>query len=64
MSPVDPLLRIPSLYHFTDRRNLPLVRELGGLYPIAELRERKIEIPAPGGNHWSQEADGRMGMDR
>ena len=26
----DPLSRIPFLYHFTDRRNLPLIRHHGG----------------------------------
>jgi len=63
MAAIDPLRRIPVLYHFTDRRNLPLIREHCGLYPMEALRERKIEVPAPGGNEWSREADGmkRMG---
>jgi hypothetical protein len=64
MATVDPLKRITALYHFTDRRNLPLIKELGGLYPVATLREKNIEVPAPGGNVWSQEADGMKGMDR
>lgn len=63
MSDSDPLKRITLLYHFTDRRNLKLIRELGGLYPLAELRRRKIEIPAPGGNDWSHDADAMKGMD-
>jgi hypothetical protein len=63
MAAIDPLKRIPELYHFTDRRNLPLIREHGGLYPMAELVRRKIKIPAPGGNEWSREADGKKGMD-
>jgi hypothetical protein len=50
----DPLKRIPVLYHFTDRRNLDLIRELGGLHPLAELKRKEVEIPAPGGNEWSQ----------
>jgi hypothetical protein len=60
---VDPLKRITLLYHFTDRRNLPLIREHGGLYPLARLRKKKIEVPAPGGNEWSRDADGMKGMD-
>jgi hypothetical protein len=59
----DPLQRIAWLYHFTDRRNVPLIRELGGLYPMSELRRRKISIPAPGGNQWSHYADAGKGMD-
>lgn len=37
MTTADPLLQITRLYHFTDRRNLPLIRQHGGLYPMAEL---------------------------
>jgi hypothetical protein len=25
------------MYHFTDRRNIPLILELGGLYPLAKI---------------------------
>jgi hypothetical protein len=64
MTGVDPLKRITLLYHFTDRRNLPLIRELGGLYPLAKLRKKNIEVPAPGGNDWSQDADCMKGMDK
>ena len=63
MAVIDPLKRITLLYHFTDRRNLPFIRQHGGLYPMAELRKMKIEVPAPGGNEWSREADGMKGMD-
>ncbi len=59
----DALKRIPFLYHFTDRRNLEFIRKLGGLYPLAELRRRGIEIPAPGGNEWSWDANGIKGFD-
>jgi len=59
----DTLKRIPFLYHFTDRRNLDLIRELGGLYPLAELRRKGITVPAPGGNEWSWDADGIKGFD-
>lgn len=60
----DPLKRVAMLYHFTDRRNIPLIRELGGLYPMSELKKMKAKVPAPGGNQWSQDADGIKGMDR
>jgi hypothetical protein len=60
----DPLQRIARLYHFTDRRNLPLIRQHGGLLSMAELVRRDIKIPAPGGNNWSHDADGMCGMDR
>jgi hypothetical protein len=59
----DQLKMIQVLFHFTDLRNLPMIRELGGLYPYAELRRRGIEIPAPGGNEWSHDADGMRGLD-
>ncbi|GHC64179.1 DarT ssDNA thymidine ADP-ribosyltransferase family protein [Limoniibacter endophyticus] len=55
---------IPRLYHFTDKKNLPLIRELGGLLPRAELEKRDIKIPAPGGNEWSISADGWKNMDK
>jgi hypothetical protein len=60
----DPLQRITVLYHFTDRRNLPSIREHGGLQPLATLREKAITIPAPGGNDWSHGADTARGLDR
>jgi hypothetical protein len=31
----DPLSRISYLYYFTDRRNLALIREMGGLLPLS-----------------------------
>lgn len=61
---IDSVAKIARLYHFTDRSNLPLIRELGGLYPIAELERMGIKVPAPGGNDWSREADARRGMGR
>jgi ssDNA thymidine ADP-ribosyltransferase, DarT len=58
----NPLSRIPCLYHFTDARNLPLIRTLGGLWSTARLREQAQEF-FPGGNPWSLEQDQRFGMD-
>jgi hypothetical protein len=59
----EPWKRIPVLYHFTDRRNLELIRQLGGLYPLAELRRKGMRVPAPGGNEWSWDANGTKGLD-
>lgn len=58
----DQLKQITWLYHFTDRRNLPLIREQGGLLPLAELQRRGAIVPAPGGNEWSHDADALKGM--
>lgn len=60
----EPLKQIPVLFHFTDRRNVTLIRELGGLYPLHELRRKGIDVPAPGGNDWSRDADTFKGLDR
>ncbi len=65
MTPTDFLRRfsVPCVYHFTDERNIPLIRQNDGLLSLAELRRRGIEPPAPGGNDWSHEADARVGVD-
>jgi ssDNA thymidine ADP-ribosyltransferase, DarT len=55
---------IKNLFHFTDRRNVPSIRSTEGLYSYAQLQRMGIEIPAPGGNEWSHEADAYKGMDR
>jgi hypothetical protein len=60
----DAMRRIPNLYHFTDRRNLTLIRELGGILPMAVLQQKGIKVPAPGGNQWSRDADEMKGMGR
>lgn len=59
---IDKLANVPLLYHFTDRRNLPLIKELGGLYPISQLDQKQVNVPAPGGNQWSRDADAPKGM--
>lgn len=62
----DPFVRysVPALYHFTDRRNLPLICQSGGLFSMADLIEMEVEVPYPGGNEWSHNADKLNGMDR
>lgn len=62
--PVDPLSRIHTLYHFTDRRNLALIREIGGLYPLADLETAGIDIPAPGSDEVSRYTDRRANLHR
>lgn len=54
---------VKCFYHFTDRRNLNSILANNGLLPLAELRRRKIYVPAPGGNEWSHDADARIGLD-
>ena len=56
--------RIPTLYHFTDVRNLPGIRASKGLFPLSALNNAGIAIPAPGGNDWSHQADAARGLDQ
>lgn len=60
---ITTLGQIPRLYHFTDRRNLESIRNLGGLHPYSMMAQKCIVIPAPGGNDWSHDADARNGVD-
>jgi hypothetical protein len=53
-----------KLYHFTDARNVPSIREHGGVYSLQQCEERGIEIVAPGGDANSQRSDRSNGMDR
>lgn len=59
---IDTLAKVPLIYHFTDRRNLSIIKEMGGLYPLSQLHEKNVEVPAPGGNEWSGDADVLKGM--
>ena len=63
LSAPDPLLRIPHLYHFTDMVNMPKIKELGGLFSTAKLREVEQDFCA-GGDLDSLSLDTRIGMDR
>ena len=49
--------KFDGVWHFTDRSNLELIEEHEGLLSLGELERRGIEIPVPGGNEWSHEAD-------
>lgn len=55
--------KISCFFHFTDERNLSLIRSEGGILSLRELRSRGIVPPAPGGNEWSHDADIRIGLD-
>lgn len=58
------LKRITWLHHFTDTRNLPRIREVGGLYSRQKLKELKVSGYHTGGNQWSLDADEMSGMER
>ena len=59
-----PIARIPRLYHFCDSRNVPLIREHGGIYSAQRCEELGIEIPVPGGDAVSQQSDRARGIHR
>lgn len=63
MPVIDPLSRISFLYHFTDRRNLQLIRDLGGLHPLADLETMGVAIPAPGSDEGSRAVDRARNLD-
>ena len=56
--------KIEKLWHFTDRSNLPLIKRHGGILSLRKLRELEIEVPYPGGNDWSHDADTARGLDK
>jgi hypothetical protein len=64
MPEIDPLSRIPFLYHFTDRRNLPLIRSRGGLFPLSKLEGDGVKVPAPGSDDGSRSVDRNRGLHR
>ncbi|WP_263770058.1 DUF4433 domain-containing protein [Propionivibrio soli] len=49
--------KFDGVWHFTDRSNLDLIRQHGGLFSWGELQRRGIVVPKPGGNQWSHDAD-------
>lgn len=53
---------IKSIWHFTDQANLNLIVAHGGLLSVAELVSRGIQVPLPGGNDWSHDADRMKGV--
>ncbi len=55
--------RFDGIWHFTDRSNLKLIGK-HGLLSLAEAERRGVEIPSPGGNDWSHDADRTKGLDK
>lgn len=55
--------RIDGIWHFTDFANMESIQRSGGILSLAQLTQRRIVIPAPGGNDWSHEADRHKGVD-
>lgn len=53
---------VSVFYHFTDRKNLRSIKELGGLYSWYYLRSHNIPIPNQGGNSFSQSRDQQFGL--
>ena len=51
-----------GIWHFTDRSNLELIEEHQGLLSLGEAERRGVEIPTPGGNDWSHDADRIKGL--
>jgi len=54
--------KIDGLWHFTDRSNLALVKQHGGLLSLGEIERRSVAVPALGGNQWSHDADKLKGL--
>ena len=52
------------MHHFTDTRNLPRIKELGGLYSRAALNAKGLNGYHTGGNQWSLDADEMFGMHK
>ncbi len=55
---------ITAVWHFTDKANLDLIQEHGGLLSLRRLEERDVVVPKPGGNEWSHKADRNKGLDK
>ena len=60
----DEWRNVKKLYHFTDKKNLPSILKNGGLWSLASLKSKGIDIPKPGGNAWSRDEDARRGLDQ
>lgn len=53
---------IISLYHFTDKKNLPSIKKYGGLYSWDYCARSNIEVIKPGGNECSRSKDMEKGL--
>ena len=59
----DPLDKFRDLYHFTDVRNIPLIKALDGIHSTAKLNEMDV-VYYPGGDALSLALDAQSGMDK
>ncbi|MBY5777348.1 DUF4433 domain-containing protein [Rhizobium leguminosarum] len=59
---VEKTKNLSYLFHFTDTRNIPSIKQ-HGLLSLRELKRRNIGVTAFGGNEWSHEEDERRGLD-
>ncbi len=53
---------ISRLYHFTDKRNIPSIKRLGGLFSWHYCNNNNIHIPCQGGDNDSRELDKKYGL--
>jgi hypothetical protein len=60
---VAPSRQQNTFFHFTDTRNLPLIKK-HGILSRRRLKEKGLKIPAPGGNDVSIRAADDAGLDR
>jgi hypothetical protein len=59
---VSDTIDMSYLFHFTDTRNIPSIKQ-HGLLSLRELKRRDIVVSAFGGNEWSHDEDERRGLD-
>ena len=56
-----PSRNLRYLWHFTDKRNIPTIKEKG-LLSLRTIKKNKLCV-VHGGNSWSHQADERVGLD-
>lgn len=55
--------QIDCFYHFTDVRNIPLIKDMGGLCSWYFLRNNRVNIPFQGGDEDSMKYDMKYGLE-
>ena len=55
--------RIECFYHLTDVRNIPLIKDIGGLCSWDFLYNNKVKIPFQGGDEDSMKYDKKHGLE-
>lgn len=54
--------KFDGIWHFTDRSNLDLIKMHKGLLSTAQVDQKDVSVPKPGGNQWSHDADRHKGV--